>query len=88
LFASPCTGRKPVSIFDCIWSLHPFFFMSTRKCLRFRAHFRSTPRYFCGKLCAQPVEKTVENQTSGLRALVRYLLYVCVSFSALCKTGK
>jgi hypothetical protein len=37
--ASPCTGRKPVSIFDCIWSLRSFFFMSSRKYFRFYEFF-------------------------------------------------
>jgi hypothetical protein len=37
--ASPCTGQKPVSIFDCIRSLHPIFFKSSRKHLRFRLVF-------------------------------------------------
>jgi hypothetical protein len=29
--ASPCTGQKPVSVFDCKWILHPFFSKSSRK---------------------------------------------------------
>ena len=39
--ASPCTGQKPVSIFDCIWSLRCFFFKSSRK------YFKCCP-YFAG----------------------------------------
>jgi hypothetical protein len=45
----PCTGQKPVSNFDCRWILHQFFFLSSRKCFKFRP-------YFTGFFCV-PVEK-------------------------------
>jgi hypothetical protein len=35
----PVPVKKPVSIFDCIWSLHPFFFMSSRKYFKFCLYF-------------------------------------------------
>ncbi len=59
--ASPCTGQKPVSIFDCIWSLHLFFSLSSRKYFRFCRYFSSNFRSICGKLSSSPVENSVEN---------------------------
>jgi len=51
--ASLCTGQKPISIFDCIWSLHSFFFMSSRKHFRFCRYFKGIFLPVCGKLCKQ-----------------------------------
>lgn len=86
--ASPCTGRKPVSIFDCIWSLHPFFFKSSRKYLRFCAYFIALFNSLCGKLFRLPVEKTVENPASILMSLFKFFKDFGDKENRLCKSIK
>jgi hypothetical protein len=59
--ASPCIGQKPVSIFDCIWILHLFFLLSSRKYFRFCPYFIGISHIICGKDLHLAVEKSVEN---------------------------
>src|SRR5215204_8582 len=66
--ASPCTGQMPVSIFDCVLDSTLIFFLvnrqSNRKYFKFYPYFTGFFLHSCGKLCALPVEKTVENPAS------------------------
>jgi hypothetical protein len=86
--ASPCTGQKPVSIFDCIWSLRSFFLMSSRKYFKFCPYFIDVCEQNCGKLSRLPVEKTVENRASILMTLFKYFTGFADAADVLCKTGK
>ena len=90
--ASPCTGQKPVSIFDCrMDSTRKNFLVNRqikRKYLRFCPYFTGFFRAVCGKLCASPVEKTVENHTSGFNLQFNNFSVSKAGRKGLCKTKK
>jgi len=90
--ASPCTGQKPVSIFDCRMDSTPFFFLvkraRRRKYLRFCPYLTDILLQTCGKNRALPVEKTVENPASNLMALFKYFFDFRATSAGLCKTSK
>jgi hypothetical protein len=87
-FAYPCIGQKPVSVFDYIWILHPFFQMSSRKYFKFCPYFIGISDNFCGKVLRLPVENSVEKTVSVFDLTFNFFGKLIVLFRGLCKTSK